>query len=252
MTERMLSTYYCAARVLSPSDELVTRTVARVALPPRDKPRRRRRVVVALGIATTLAITATALAANLGLVSLTSPKDLIDSNAARQTGLPSTLGAPEPTRLYCHAGSREVEAPVTGSDPRDACAALWQRGLMTGSAETPPTLQACVMQTGVITVYPGTNACAAIGRPVAEAYTATDQSAITLATTLMSWINATPRGCVTIAEGADHVAATLSQMHLADAGWRVATDQRAAHLADDGKQCVVPTVFAAKKVVLLG
>lgn len=256
MTTSVLDSFYESARHLEPSEELLARVTA--IDPHTGAPRRPRRPVVmrrralgALAVVLSLIVIATALGATIGIIHLSDPgKQLVDSNAARTTAIPSSLGAPEATHLYCQAGNREFEAPVTGADPTIACAALWRQGVMTGTKQDPPALQACVATTGVITVYPGTNACSAIGRPVALPYTATDIQAIKLSNALMDWVNATPRGCVTIAEGAAKIEALLQQMALADAGWQIATDDQASN-GDDGKQCVVPTVFEAKKIIVL-
>jgi hypothetical protein len=256
MTASPLDSFYASARKLEPSEELLAHVLRGTRRPDHARaPRRRvvvrRRALAACAATISLLVVATALGATLGIVHLSNPgQQLIDANAARTTGLPGQLGAPEATHLYCRVANREIEAPVTGADPTAACAALWRQGVMTGTKQAPPVLQACVATTGVITVYPGANACAAIGRPVALPYTASDLQAIKLSNALMDWVNGTPRGCVTISEGTAKINALLQQMGLANSGWQIATDDQASN-GDDGTQCVVPTVFEAKKTIVL-
>lgn len=256
MTDGILEDFYAKARVLEPREALLRQVVADAAVVGRraQSPRRvfvRRRMVASLVLAASIMVAATALGSTLGVIHLTDPgRQLVDTVAAPTTGSPSSLGAPEPTHLYCRANNREIEAPVTGADPTAACGTLWRQGVMTGTTQDPPALQACVASNGVIVVYPGANACAAAGRPVALPYTPADLKAIKLSTALMAWVNATPRGCVTVAEGSAKATALLQQLGMANDGWQIATDNQASN-GDDGKQCVVPTVFGAKKTILL-
>jgi hypothetical protein len=256
MTDGTLEDFYAQARQLEPREALVRRVVADTVRPSRPSrtARRafaRRRLVAGVVLAAAAVIVATALGSTFGVVHLTDPgRQLVDTVPAITTASPSSLGAPEPTHLYCRANNREIEAPVTGGDPTVACGALWRQGMMTGTKQAPPQLQACVASNGVIDVYPGANACAAAGRPVAAPYTAADLQAIKLSNALMAWVTSVPRGCVTVAQGAAKATALLQQIGMANDGWQIATDDQASN-GDDGKQCVVPTVFGAKKTILL-
>jgi hypothetical protein len=152
----------------------------------------------------------------------------------------------------CEAPGRETEAGATGGDPVAICAALWRNGIASGTKQEPPPLQACVGTGGGISVYPGVNACAANGRPVAAPYSPPDIKAIKLAATLRAWVASLPGGRGNVREATDEINRVVDEMGMADDGWRIASDDRATQLDDDGKECIIPTVFAAKKLVFLG
>ena len=62
-------------------------------------------------------------------------------------------------RASLEANTAIVDAD--GRDPVAICAEIWQQGAL--GKQRPTRLQACVLQTGAIGVFPGSNACAALG-----------------------------------------------------------------------------------------
>lgn len=260
MGQDTLQHFYAATRALEPSDQLVTRTLdqhargARSATRSSGRRRRNRRVVL-LAAAATLAIATTAVSAvSLGLVQLDDPShQLVDPKAAQTSGLPVIMTAPEATGLYCRAPGRIVEAGATGGDPVAICAALWQKGVVSGTAEEPPALQACVGTNGAIEVYPGTNACAANGRPVAAPYSPADVHAITLAKQLRAWAATLPNGCASnVAQATDGVNKIVAQLGLTNDGWRIGTSSPNSPMHTSAENCIIPTTFAAEKIIYLG
>ena len=162
MGQDTLQHFYAVTRALEPSDQLVTRTLgqhargARSATRSSGRRRRSRRVVLLVAAATVAVATTAVSAVSLGLVQLDDPShQLVDPKAAQTTGLPVIMTAPEATGLYCRGPGRIVEAGATGRDPVAICAALWRKGVVSGTAEQPPALQACVGTNGAIEVYPG-------------------------------------------------------------------------------------------------
>ncbi|HEY6151620.1 MAG TPA: hypothetical protein VIW19_13950 [Gaiellaceae bacterium] len=62
-------------------------------------------------------------------------------------------------RASLRANTAIVDAD--GRDPVAICTEIWQQGAL--GKDVPKQLQACVLQTGAIGVFPGRNACAALG-----------------------------------------------------------------------------------------
>jgi hypothetical protein len=246
----ILDAFHRAAGRLEPGDRLVERVLIGAADRPRP-PARRRRLILLLAGAASLALVASAVsAARLGIVHLSDPaRELVVPVA---TSLPIVMAAPEATSLYCEAPGRETEAGATGQDPVAICAALWRRGVVTGTKQEPPVLQACVGLGGGIAVYPGADACAANGRPVAAPYSPPDLKAIRLGNTLRAWAASLPGGCGSVRQAIAATNRVVEQQGLGDDGWRIGITPRARQRGDDGQQCVIPTVFGARRIVFLG
>ncbi|MDZ4826016.1 MAG: hypothetical protein SGJ13_06065 [Actinomycetota bacterium] len=142
---------------LARANPVATAAIDRRALPAADdlfervvtggRPRRDRRVLVAVAIIIAIALGLLA----FGLVRRESPE--------------KSLGG-----VVCHpsldlTGSRFVSFEAGGAV--DVCADAWERGLV---GEGPvPNLSACILDTGVIGVFPGEagTTCARLGLPVA-------------------------------------------------------------------------------------
>ena len=249
MSSDVLDDLHRAAARLRPDERLVAAVLAEAAATsPRRRVRPRRRLLLALTAAAVLALAASALsAARLGIVHLSDPTGArVDAVGS----LSVVMAAPESTSLSCEAPGRETEAGATGADPVAICAALWRKGVVSGTPQDPPPLQACVSAGGGIAVYPGPDACAANGRPAAAPYSPPDLRAIRLGTALRAWAVAQPDGCGSIRSATAEINREVDRMGLADDGWRIGMSPRARQR--DGRECIIPTVFAASKIVFLG
>jgi hypothetical protein len=118
----------------------------------RARPARRRRLVIALVPAVLILLAATAF------------------TTYKLTRSPTHL---ESIGCYDRATLRANTAVVDadGRDPVAICSEIWQQGAL--GKHVPKRLQACVLQTGAIGVFPGRNACAAVGlAPLPHSYAA--------------------------------------------------------------------------------
>lgn len=170
---------------------------------------------------------------------------------AGAVGWALTRGVSEPLTIGCYAApdlqAKTAVVPADGRAPIAACRELWRLGEF--GAQTPPPLQACVLPSGAIGVFPKhqQDTCHALGLPaVPSTYEPSANPVIRLKHRLVDRF--LTEKCILEQRARELVEAELARLRLAD--WRIESTapftaaRPCATLAFDTKRRIVMLVPA--------